>query len=404
MKHSVRNVLKALILSVSVFCAALSFHYKKNTNVSKIKVFFEAYASSPVLWESVEFIKSLPKENELKVFFWHRYPNRSELFDLKKINGIEIQLNHAEGWPIYSSPAFIKRLKEIASQYPGAKFEIYSNINQTRYFLIPLIWEMKDKIEHVHLYEDGACNVYGSEYGFWSQFHFDPAILEKRKNAKTFIPVDDQTLAFWKASVGKLVPATYHLCMGDKIKNDPALKNYVAWIGKDHIQNADLKSYASRLTPKEKKQLERFFKITPLKKKHLGEKILFLTTGYVFGSQKGIQNQINMFAPFRHSAYRVIIKCHPSQSAKEECRQIHKAFPEWEMIDPSTPLEAFFLTGNAPDKIAGFSSSLYFLVPPEKILFLKGHYSNRLLDIGVIDKRKLHLPAEILALKQRAAP
>ena len=396
MKHSVKVFVKTFILTVFAVLLICLYNTPPPQRIRKIKVFFESYATSPVLWESVEFIKAAREKNVLKVFFFHRYPDRGKIFDLKKINAIEMNFKAKEGWQIYSSIGMIKKMQELSRKYPKASFEVYSNITQTRYFLLPLIREMKSRIDHIHLYEDGACNIIGYEYGFWSNFHPDEKQLKEfTENPNFFKDTTNDTNAFWKASVGKLVPATYHLCRADEIFKDEKLKNYVNWIGKNNIKNISLKSEAARLAPHEKKLLEHFFGIDSETLRALSEskKSLFLTAGYFFDNKTALEQEISVFSYFKNIPARVFLKCHPSYSARKECEALQKAFPKYKMINPQIPLEAFFLTGHEPDWVGGYSSSLYFLIPPEKILFLRGSlYMKRLMELGIVAPRQRRLP------------
>ena len=396
MKPSVKIFFKTFILTVFAVLLVGFYYSPLPSRVTKIKVFFEVYATSPVLWESVEFVKAAHEKNVLKVFFFHRYPNRAEIFDLSKINAIEASLEAGEGLWIYHSEAFIKRLKKIADRYPKAQFEIYSNINQTRYFLLQLIKEFPSRIEHIHLYEDGACNIIGNEYAFWQQFQPHVELLRDfEKNPNFFSEIKNRDVMFWKASIGKLAPATYHLCRADEIIKDKKLKTFVEWIGRKNIKNISLKSEAARLAPHEKKLLEHFFEIDSETVRALSEskKTIFLTAGYFFDDKITLNQEISVFSFFKNMPARVFLKCHPSYSAKAECDQLHKAFPDYKMIKPQIPVEAFFLTGHEPDYVSGYSSSLYFLIPPEKILFLRGSsYMKRLMDLGIVTPRQRRLP------------
>ncbi len=396
MKHSVRVFLKTFILTVLTVLLLCLYNTPPPQHIRKIKVFFEVYATSPVLWESVEFIKAAHEKNELKVFFFHRYPNRARIFDLSKINAVEVNLAASEGLWGYHSASFIKTLKRIADRYPKAQFEVYSNINQTRYFLLRLIKELPSRIEHIHLYEDGACNVIGNEYGFWMRFKPDVKILRNfEKNPNFFSEIKNEDVAFWKASIGKLVPATYHLCRADEIIKDKKLKTFVNWIGRKNIKNISLKSEAARLAPHEKKLLEHFFEIDSVTVQALStpQKKVFLTAGYFFGNEKSVNQEISVFSFFKNIPARVFLKCHPSYSAKKECHLLQKALPKYDTLNSQIPVEAFFLTGHEPDWVGGFTSSLYFLIPPEKILFIRGSlYMKRLMELGIVTPRQRRLP------------
>ena len=397
MKRSVKVFLKTFILTVFAVLLVCLYNTPPPQHIRKIKVFFESYATSPVLWESVEFIKAAREKNVLKVFFFHRYPNRGKIFDLKKINAIEMNFTASEGYQIYSSIGMIKKMQELSRKYPKASFEVYSNVNQTRYFLLPLIREMKSRIDHIHLYEDGACNIIGYEYDFWSNFRPDEKQLKEFTDNPDFFKDMGikHTNAFWKASVGKLVPATYHLCRADEILKDENLKYYFNWIGKNNIKNISLKSESRRLAPHEKKLLAQFFGIDSATVRALSEskKSLFLTAGYFFDNKMALEQEISVFSYFKNIPARVFLKCHPSYSAKKECEALQKAFPAFKVINPQIPLEAFFLAGYEPDRVGGYSSSLYFLIPPEKILFLRGSlYVKRLMELGIVAPRQRRLP------------
>ena len=258
--------------------------------------------------------------------------------------------------------------------------------------MYPLIKELGDKIEHIHMYEDGACNVYGVENPAWTKFQPFKMVNLEHKSAWNFSLTP--SALFWKASVGKFVPATYHLCKGDEIKKDKYYKNFVEWIGAENIKTLDLKRETDRLLPYEKKLLTRFFQIDPqLFNKKSNRKTLVLTAGYFFDKEPKVKYEIDSFQLVKKLPYRVLLKCHPSLDAQKECIKIKKAFPGWIALESNIPVEALFLTGYGPDLVGGFSSSLYFMIPPEKILFVLGtQYMYRLLKMGIINENQQEVP------------
>lgn len=392
MKKSVKLFLKCFILSFLITFNILSLCFPQPP-VKKIKLFLEVYATSPVVWESVELITSPP--DELKIFFFHRYPDRKKYLDLKAMNAIEIPLSPYEGYWPGSAKAFIKEVKEILKQYPeNIPIEVYSNINQTRFFLMPLLFEIDSKrIERIHLYEDGSCNMLAADYNAWQKIKTSPDIVKNIIETKGNPTIGDNV--DWKAAVSKLAPATYHLCRADTIKNDPKLKNFVQYIGEENIVSTDLLAEKKRLRARERAKLARFFNINvhALKKKSSQQKTIVITTGYFFDNKKRILSEIESFQPIKSFNARILLKCHPSYSAQTECKTIHKAFPKWKNLNAQTPLEALFLAGLDPDYVGGYSSSLYFLIPPEKILFLLGTKDiSRFLDLKIINESQRKVP------------
>lgn len=392
MKKSVKLFLKCFILSFFITFNILNLCFPQPP-VKKIKLFLEVYATSPVVWESVELIKSPP--DELKIFFFHRYPRREKHLDLKAMNAIEIPLTPDEGFWTASISAFIKEVKKILKQYPeNIPIEVYSNLNQTRFFLLPLLFEIDSKrIERIHLYEDGSCNMLAADYTALQKLNPSPDIIKNIIETKGKPTIGDNIDL--KAAVSKLAPATYHLCRADTIKNDPKLKNFVQYIGEKNIVTTDLFTEKKRLRARERSKLARFFNIKPqlLEKTSSRQKTIVITTGCFFDNQEFLQSEIENFQPIKSFNARILLKCHPSYSAQAECRAIQKAFPNWENINAYTPLEALFLAGLDPDYVGGYSSSLYFLIPPEKILFLLGAKDiSRFLDLKIINESQRKVP------------
>ncbi len=396
MKHSVRVFLKTFVLTVfTVLFVGLFFYTPAPRQIKKIKLFYESYATAPALWESIELIKSFSNNDEFKLFFFHRFPNRRKLFNLNKLNAMELDLNTKEGYFPYTASTFINAALEIAQKYPKAEVEVYSNINQTYFFLYPIMNVLGKRITHVHLYEDGEGNVCDNEYNAWSSLDFWKNFTLKHIGPKyyDFALYSDQAYV-WKVTISKLVPTTYHLAQADHILNDKNMQNYVNFIGAENIKNIDLKHEANRLTPYEKKMLTRFFEINTnqLKRKN-NKKTLLLTAGYFFDKEAALQREIDTFKTLKNAPYTIILKCHPSGSAQKECAKLKAAFPHWQNVQSNIPVEAFFLTDHEPDYVGGFSSSVYFVIPPEKILYVWGDvYVNKLFKLGIITPQQHEIP------------
>ena len=72
------------------FCFFFGKESKAEMNYTgrPIHVFYDGLATQPAFMGMIDLVQ-LPKE-DIKVFAWHRFPNRSAVMDLKELNAIEV--------------------------------------------------------------------------------------------------------------------------------------------------------------------------------------------------------------------------------------------------------------------------------------------------------------------------
>ena len=90
-----------------------------------VHIFLEVYATTPAFLEMVEMVR-LPK-NEPKFFAFHRFPEISNLVDLKLMNATEIKIIKSEGMYSTSPKKFHGELKTYLKKYKNNPLILYGN-------------------------------------------------------------------------------------------------------------------------------------------------------------------------------------------------------------------------------------------------------------------------------------
>ena len=135
------------------------------------------------------------------------------------------------------------------------------------------------------------------------------------------------------------------------------------------------------LTEEQKKDLLRLANIdeNTLAPFRSGKPVMLFTLGFFHDAKDKNREQINVLNQVYAGKTRFVknpqdytwmYKEHPWLSKDKFIRKtLKKHFPAVVPIPKETPLEILFLTGYLPDKVFGFSSSLFFALPAENILF-----------------------------------
>lgn len=389
------NSYKKIIVITLLIISGISFLFKKE---KPVHIFFEMYATTPAFLEMAEFIK-LPK-TEPKIFAWHRFPQRENIFNLKEYNATEISIPAREGVYNYAPTFFIQNLLKELEKYPNSPLILYSNINQTEKYLIPLLQKLpKKRIEKIHLYEDGMCQFIGPIYDTQAKRRYNSNTIFQLNQLVTYQKGNFQQL--FLTTLQKLYSVTYHFCHAETILKDNNLKFLTEWIGKENIQDVSLNKIAQSLTCDQKKAFASFIGLDFNKFDSLmkNKKTIVFTTGFLFGKKTAFEAQMNILHKlkkgvlknFNPDGYQFFYKPHPSYSASNMEEYMSQNFPEMILIPAQIPLEAFFIVGLSPDIVAGYGSSLFFVIPKDKIGYYIHHgaYTNPLQRLGQIKKDQI---------------
>lgn len=330
-----------------------------------------------------DFIKR-PKTK--KIIAWYFFQKISSRINLDSFNAIEIN---------YYQTSFRKRLDMLLSQTqkeinqalkenPNAQLVFHTNVYYAGYLLNPLLEHLdKTKVKHIYLYEDGYGNTAGSKKLLYTDFN----PIKKPNN------IWNETYAFY---MHQRYPTTYNVAFAKDIFQDQQLQNLTNFIG-PYIKNVDFDEIVKNLTLDEKQVLASLVGFPQLKWhekfKNCSRPSVILLGPYPQNETQQ-KRQIKLFSDIlSNTDYCWFFKPHPSPFAQSFTNELKKRFPKLEIIDASIPAEIFLLTDTMPDFIAGYSSSVFYAMPKEKILFYisrpRDTYLDLLLKKGIVSAEKI---------------
>lgn len=370
------NKQRCLSLIIAIF--VVSFMFFKCIELKQINpiypdkpihLFFESSATQPALSGMIDLVQ-LPK-SELKILAWHRFPKRKDLMDLSKINAVEVPIVANEGYIVYNVGTYMTTVQKYLDAHPKSPIIVYTNMNNIHYFFarfLPLI--PKNRIKHLHLYEDGL----GELMTFSNQFSKIPATIKGFEQLNTYFYQNTKTSLpnYAKYMMHKIFPTTYHFYGVHKIQNIPAYKPFFQWMTGARLQNMDYELLAHRLTTHQKNTLFQLagFDVNHYKQQFKDKKTFMFFAGYYnpthHRSNHAELNYLKLLKE-KYPDYRFFVKPHPSYDAFNRSKVLKDIFPDVEMIDPRIPYELFIIANLVPDKVAGTASSLFYNIKNEQL-------------------------------------
>lgn len=380
-----------------------------NQKSDTVHIFFEPYATTPELGGLLAFA-ALPPETP-KVIAWHRMPRVRERLDLVALNTYEVDIPEREGMVYTAMNRLANTLKMLALVHPEwKKAVVYTNMHHVKTMLVPFLRRFPQfEIAHIHFYEDGFANVIGTGYDYYKGLRYpDINVLNEKMRAwqqSGFkdMPDDEAVLTSFQL----LYPVTYHLGHGDKIKNDRSLRRFVAHVKKGgKLESLDFQKAAATLTPAQKDIVFRAvgFDAAAWEAQNKGKTVFVFTLGYVFNNENRMKAQAELLrrqippSPAKPACW---IKEHPSMSAESAERVLAGAGASCKMLPKSLPFEVLLMAEPAPDIVAGYSSSLFYAVAPERISAYiprsnNDRYTRRLKEMGILTDKKIHFVHDLL--------
>lgn len=340
---------------------------QKDDSVKLVHIYADT-SSFPTLLQMVDLVKTNP--NEPRFIFWKRSTTLNKKDPLFK-NSYIVKFS-----PEVSLGKSLKKLQKgltvFLNSYPKAEVIIHINKDQN-----PLVWLVlktvpKDRIRHIHFYEES----FGS-----TTFQIAGGLLNEEQ-AKRLLERETPPSHWgvnYALSLLPFYPSTVHLAFSDIILQKPHFKQLLAKA--KAVEEVDFKKIAQELTEEQKKDLLR---LNAIKETHLqafssGKPVILYTLGYFNGIRRQDQLQLNVLdkslkgeMPFipQPRKYTWLYKEHPwltkDRFLKDSIRQ---HWPQVKPLPKEMPLEILFLAGYMPDKVFGYSSSLFFSLPAENILF-----------------------------------
>ncbi len=368
---------KSLFLS---FIFVISFYVGfKITDCIKEKPSVHIYmdiASTPSFLQMVDFIK-VPRQDK-KYIAWRRFPNRGKFFDLNSFNTQEIKM------PVYESAcqetysALDEALPEIVEQNPEVQFIIHGNLRHPYYTVMPALKHIPpSRIKEIHLYEDGIGNLYEVWRAYaTSEYNWSEACVQHIKDFQNkkidSLQLQDMFCLY------KLYPTIYHVSLIDMLKKENDFKKFFENLS-ERIVEIDFRKIAKELSPSEKELLYAMvgFNEKQYKETTNGKKTLYYTLGWL---QERSDNLllVEIFNELKNNELKrlsdnpdtvLFFKAHPATAAKSMKDELLKDNKDAIIFPRDIPFEILIIADLTPDYILGFSSTLFFFVEPEKILY-----------------------------------
>lgn len=395
-----RNVIIGILfVFLTVFTGSLIlFVNKQNAQVkdgNPIHLFYDGLATQPAFLGMIDMLQ-LPK-NEIKVFAWHRFTKRSALTDLSKINAVEVDVVGREGYGLANVTPFLEKVKELMKQYPNSPLIIWTNSNNINYFFDVFFREInKDKIKHIHLYEDGLGILFTKQNDF-ERFTFSSDDIELIKEYWFGDGKDVQFPSNGKYLLHHLFPVTYHFFGLKQAYKMPIYQSFFDQMFGALFEDIDFNALKKRLTRQQKEMLYQLvgFDNKKYQKIFKKQKTFMYVSGYYLNHLHHVHHaEISYLKHLmkKYPDYYFLFKPHPSFDAFDKSLYMKENFASLEVLNAQMPYEIFVLADLNPDKIAGKTSSLFYTLKSEQVEGYIAHpfYGKGLkIYMGLSDEKKV---------------
>ena len=365
------GVLIVFFLLCAICTGYVLYFYKKSPVYPEVKhaVMYADTSSFPTFLQMVDFVKSDPSIP--KLVFWGRMTHFTYQDSLPKHTWL------VKGASSLKMKKNLKRLrKEIVrflAQYPNAKLTLHLNKDQNALVWLFLTTIPREKIEHIHWYEEsfGATSF---QIGYIQLPKEYALSILNRKNPPPHFGIN------YALSLIPFYPSTIHIGMKDFVfAHYPEIKKLFTQA--QSVEDVNYLKISQSLTEQQKKDLLRLAGINEqdLLPFHDGKPVMLYTLGFFADDKKFNKAQIrimdrllsgNIVPLEKPEQYTWFFKEHPWLTKNTYLKDtLHKKWPFMHALPKQIPLEILFLTGYMPDKVFGYSSSLFFALPPERILF-----------------------------------
>ncbi len=377
-----KKYLIAFIISLTVGYGASYFwdiyHYLPFQK-KEIHIFFETHATAPALSQIIEFSK-LPKETK-KIIGWSRFPNRGQVFDLDEYNTVEIPV--VKNQPFANLINLTTTVLDEISETPSAAIVIHASFDKVATSVKPLLsFIPKQRIKAIHLYEDG----YGDVLKWNDAVSNETTLFMDTLKQETAELLEPENKNIWLIrnvfGLRYFYPVTYHFLKASQFKNIKRLQSIFTKFNDLNLVETNFYTLAQTLTPEQKKIVFKLsgFDYEKYKNLMLNKKSIMFVTGFHFGFKPYMDAEIKVLSLLKENKlenfklenpqdYVWFFKPHPAYDEIYKEEVIKKTFPDIIEIPSEVPFEVFILAGLKPTLTAGFSSSLFFSLNKEDILF-----------------------------------
>jgi len=352
-------------IALFIFCFCFGYGYIWNPLKPKIHIYID-WATTPALLQMTDFVKQPLRDK--KFIFWRRFPNLSERVNLADLNAVQIDLPQSEGKNGICRDILINNIHTIYEQNPDTDYVIHSNLWWNG-LLIPILKIIpKERIKHLHIYEDGVSNV------VHSRKHYTTSITSGYDYAgdlQNILNGKKEYSHHYDFSFHTLYPTTYYFGFVDYILTQEAFNTFINFIGIKNVQEINYDKIAKKLSDKQKQQIFDLvgFDINEYKKQTAGKPVDFFLLRGVFTT---IGDQVTTVSTLfkNYDKNRVLVlKEHPNLTKRVIAQKIKKNIPNSIIFPKHIPFEVLILADLMPDTVSGYTTSVFFVIPKEKIKY-----------------------------------
>ena len=327
-------------------------------------------SSYPTFLQMVDFVKSNP--DTPKFIFWRRMtglnPKDPLLANSYLVSIPKKRFRKVKEWDVVA-----KELEKFLKAYPNARFILHLNKDQNALVWVFLKTIPRERIEHIHWYEESFAAT---------TFQIG-AIRVPEEHALRLLERKEAPPHFGFSYSLSLIPfysSTVYLGLKDyTLQEYPGIRECLRKAEK--IVDVRFEEIAAGLTEMQKQDLLRLAGVnrSDLEPFKSDKPVLLYTLGFFGDDKKFNEAQIRIMerllagkiVPLESpDHYTWLFKEHPWLTANTFLKDtLTKRWPFMKSLPKQTPLEVLFLTGYMPDEVFGYSSSLFFALPPERILF-----------------------------------
>lgn len=359
-------------------------------------------ATVPSLLQMVDYVNRPVKDK--KYIAWRRFPDRAKYFNLANYNTEQINLPQTESHYKAVYQATQEAILQIIATNPDKRYIIHANLRHPRFTLeSALKYIPPEKIQAIHLYEDGLGNLLSvwRNYATSSYNWTDTCV----RNIKDFQKGDIDSLRPQDVfCLYKLYPTTYHISFVDEMKKQDAFNDFFYNITDERIVPIDFNKIANELPDEKKKMLFTLVGFNEKKYREIiqGKRTVFYTQGWlqeqadnllvvkIFNALK--KNELNDL--MNNSNTLLFFKAHPATAAKTMQNELLADNPKAIFFPRSIPMEILIIAGLTPDYLLGYSSTIFFSFPNDKILYYLTMAGDK--NIDLLQKLKIITPEKII--------
>jgi hypothetical protein len=343
--------------------------------------------------QMIDFVKL--SQNDKKFIFWRRFPNLNNRINLSEYNAIQIDLPESESKSKNKESFDIveKSIKNIYDSNPDANYIIHSNLWWNS-LLIPILRTIpKNQVKHIHIYEDGLSNVAYSRKKHTLSVTSDnnyKTNLELILNLKLILRDKIKYTHKYDFAFHTLYPVTYYFGFWDYIKKNDEFNSFINFLSTTNIQEIDWIRLSHSLTEEQKKVLYLLvgFDIQDYQSRIKNKKVdYFLLRGFFSTIDEQIKTAETLLKS--HDKNRtLVLKEHPRLVKRNISQKIKEKIPHALIFSKQIPFEVLILADLMPDTVSGYTSSIFFSVPKERIKYYitseQDGYLNFLKELNIV--------------------